>query len=169
MMNSEIATPDNDPKNAPTKLPPVPPELQRLDPKAFQAAKQYFLQVAVHSGPLPSPQQLAEYEQASPGLALEIVGMAKSEQITRHHCMRSEVDAIKRGQLCAIAAFALAMGATCFLAYVGAYIAAGSIGGTAITVFGGAFILARHFSAKQEQGQQVKPATSASKKSKVRR
>ena len=161
-----MVAPDNDPKSTPAKLPPVPPELQRLDPKAFQAAKQYFLQVAVHSGPLPSPQQLAEYEQASPGLALEIVGMAKSEQATRHHCMRSEVDGIKRGQLCAIAAFALAMGATCFLAYVGAYIAAGSVGGTAITVFGGAFILARHFSAQNQQ--QEKPKATL-KKTKARR
>ena len=166
-MNSEIVGPDNDPKNPPAKIPPVPPELQRLDPKAFQAVKQYFLQVAVHSGPLPSPQQLAEYEQACSGLAIEIVGMAKTEQATRHHCMRSEVDAIKRGQLCAIAAFALAMGASCFLAYVRAYVAAGSVGATAITVFGGAFILARHFSS--QTGQEEKPKRPVPKKARPKR
>jgi len=81
--------------------------------------------------------------------------------------MRSEVDAIKRGQLCAISAFALAMGEACFLAYVGAFIAAGSVGATAITVFGGAFILARHFSVQQEQEE--KPKKPAPKKSKPKR
>ena len=158
-MSSELATEEEEP-TLPVKPPPELQKLERSDPKTFKAVSQYVMQVAVHSGPLPSPQQLAEYEQASPGLANRIVGMAEAEQATRHHCMRSEVDAIKRGQVCALSAFALAMGAACYLGAVGIGAAAGTVGATAITVFGGAFILARHFGSKQEQpeGRRQAPA-----------
>ena len=160
-MSNDATRPDDEPTNQQVSVPPVPPEvlkLERSDPKTYRAVEQYILQVAVHSGPLPSPQQLAEYDRACPGAALEILGMAKTEQGTRHHCMRAEVDAIKRGQLCAISAFALAMIATCYLASVGAYGAAATLGGSAITVFGGAFILSRHLSAKQDQPEKPKPS-----------
>jgi uncharacterized membrane protein len=36
------------------------------------------------SGPLPSPESLAEYEQISPGFADRIVKMAEKEQVHRH-------------------------------------------------------------------------------------
>ena len=37
-----------------------------------------------HSGPLPPPRQLREYEQALPGLAERIVRLAEAEQDHRH-------------------------------------------------------------------------------------
>jgi|GEM_PF-6277390 len=41
-------------------------------------------QVTLHSGPLPSPKDLAEYEKTCPGLARDIFEWAKSEQNNRH-------------------------------------------------------------------------------------
>lgn len=167
-MSNEIAKQDDEqPSNPPANVPPVPPEVLRLeksDPKTFRAVEQYMLQVAVHSGPLPSAQQLAEYERASPGVAKEIIEMAKSEQATRHYCVRTEVGAIQRGQLCAVGSFGIAMAATCYLAFVGAAVAAATVGSTAITVFGGAFILARHYGAKQEGDEKPKQKPSQPKK-----
>jgi uncharacterized membrane protein len=150
-------------------VPPVPaellpPELQRLDPKTRQTAEQFYLQVAFHSGPLPPPEQLEQYEKAIPGAGTTILEMAKNQQATRHYCQRAEVDAIKRGQLCAIGAFALAMGAVGALAYFHATAAAGTVGTTAITVFGGAFILARHLGAKQDEQKRTPSAAPQPKK-----
>lgn len=148
-MSDGQATPPS--RMAEMSPPTVPPELQRLDPKVLQVAEQYFLQAKFHSGPLPPAEDLADYESACAGAAKEIIEMAKAEQAARIYCMRSEIDAIKRGQQCAIGAFGLAMTAACVLAYLGAFVAASAVGGGAITVFGGAFILARHFQAAESK------------------
>lgn len=133
-------------------LPPTAPaELRKLDPKTLQVAEQYFLQAKFHSGPLPPAEDLAGYESAFPGAAAEIIGMARAEQDARHYCMRAEVDGIRRGQLCAVIAFVAAMATCCYLGAIGATAAAGTIGTAAITVFGGAFLLGRHFNTSEQK------------------
>jgi uncharacterized membrane protein len=49
------------------------------------------------SGPIPSPQMLAEYERILPGLARDIVDRANREQEYRHEVGRSNVDARRSG------------------------------------------------------------------------
>ena len=52
------------------------------------------------SGPLPDPDELARYEKISPGFALEILEMAKSEQKHRHsHLSKGQSGAIWRDRI----------------------------------------------------------------------
>ena len=130
---------------------PLPPEVQRLDPKTRQAVEQYVaVSVRFHAGPFPPADQLKEYEDASPGAAAIIIGMAQAEQKHRHYCQKAEVDGLGRGQRFDLLAFAMAMVVAIYFAYTGAPGAAAGMAGTAITVFGGAFILARHLSSKKQ-------------------
>lgn len=58
----------------------------------------------------------------------------------------------------------MTMGAVCYLAYTGFGVAAGALGGTAITVFGGAFLLARHLVSRSEQEEKSKLKAPPAKK-----
>ncbi|QOE08393.1 DUF2335 domain-containing protein [Pseudomonas asiatica] len=51
-----------------------------------------------HSGPLPSPKQLKQYEECHPGLAERIVTMAEKEQAHRHKTIDS-MEAFRKGAL----------------------------------------------------------------------
>ncbi|OOG57342.1 hypothetical protein B0E48_07780 [Rhodanobacter sp. C03] len=112
---------------------------------------------------------MAAYEEVSPGSALKIIEMAQAEQQIRHHCMKTDVDAIPRGQKFAMCSFVAAMITTCIIAYLGSPGAAAGFGGGAITVFGGAFILARHYGAKEEKAEQPKPSTPKKPKTRSRK
>lgn len=140
-MNTEIQGEQSKPTPQQTII--LPPELKNLDPKILQAAQSYFL-LRYHSGPIPPPDTLAAYEGACIGAARDIVDMAKIEQANRHLCDRDDSAAITRGQQYAISAFVIAMLAVCYIAYLGGPIAAATMGGIAITAFGGAFLLATH-------------------------
>lgn len=48
-------------------------------------------QVTTHSGPLPSPQDLAEYERSLPGAAERIIAMAERQQNHRIECEKLEL------------------------------------------------------------------------------
>ena len=103
---------------------------------------------------MPPADELKAYDEASPGAAAEIIAMARDEQRNRHYCMRAEVDAIKRGQVFAIAAYISTISACVWIAYLGASAVAGTIGTAAISVFGGAFLLNRHLDKKRESPPQ---------------
>lgn len=109
------------------------------------------IQATTHSGPIPSPQTLAEYNKLSPGLAERIVSMAELEQKQRHAIEMknaefddSQLAAIreanagdlslkKRGQWFAIAAVTATLGFACYLANCQAYKTAGFVA-TAVVV-----------------------------------
>jgi uncharacterized membrane protein len=146
--------------------PPIPAEIQKLDPKTRQVVEAYAF--SFHSGPLPPAKLLQQYEQVCPGAARDIVDMAKAEQANRHHCNRVEASAITRGQIFGVLSFALAMVATGFLAYMGAPVAAGTMGTAAISVFGGAYLLSRHKSAPKEP-ERTKPPQPPKRRPKGRR
>lgn len=54
--------------------------------------------ITIRSGPLPSPQELKEYEQVSPGLVGDIVAMAKEEATHRRTMERKEQQSTHRLQ-----------------------------------------------------------------------
>jgi uncharacterized membrane protein len=60
------------------------------------------LQIVSHTGPMPPPEQLREYESVLPGLADRIVQMAEREQNQRHAMQRATIlgsqEITKRGQ-----------------------------------------------------------------------
>lgn len=66
--------------------------------------------VALTTGPIPPPEQLAAYEQIVPGAANRILIMAEQEQRVRHSILTVQVRQSARGQWMA---FTLAL---CFLA-----------------------------------------------------
>lgn len=65
--------------------------LGRIAPEEAGAVAETF-QMMVHSGPLPTPDDLAGYEQALPGAAKTIMAMAEDEQRHRHELNRREQD-----------------------------------------------------------------------------
>lgn len=76
-----------------------PQVLERLMNKPELAG--IMMQVThTRSGPLPDPDELARYEKISPGFALEILEMAKSEQKHRHsHLSKGQSGAIWRDRI----------------------------------------------------------------------
>lgn len=54
--------------------------------------------ITIRAGPLPSPQELKEYEQVSPGLASEIVAMAKDEATHRRTMEKKDQQSTHRLQ-----------------------------------------------------------------------
>ncbi|MEY2226866.1 DUF2335 domain-containing protein [Streptomyces sp. BF23-19] len=99
--------------------------------------------VSRHSGPLPSPRELGEYEAALPGLAAEIVGMAKAEQAHRHKqeelALKQPYDLARMGQGCGLVALVFLAALAAYFAYKGAYGWAAAVGvldiGAIVTVF----------------------------------
>ncbi|HEB4874362.1 TPA: DUF2335 domain-containing protein [Kluyvera ascorbata F0526] len=76
-----------------------PQVLERLMNKPELAGM--MMQVThTRSGPLPDPDELARYEKISPGFAVEILEMAKSEQKHRHtHVSKGQSGAIWRDRI----------------------------------------------------------------------
>jgi uncharacterized membrane protein len=55
--------------------------------------------IQIHSGPLPSPQQLAAYDEIMPGAAKEIFGMTIAEQKHRHSSDKRNASILTAGLL----------------------------------------------------------------------
>lgn len=91
-------------------------KLQRLDPETVREIQEHPDAVLslMFSGPLPLPQHLREYNEIIPHGAVEILEMAKREQIHRHHKENEEIGALKRGQWFALIVSLVVIGAAAF-------------------------------------------------------
>lgn len=123
-------------------------------------------QSSAHSGPMPSPQTLAEYDQVVPGLAREIVDMAKAEQMHRHSMedlvVRGEHDASRRGQKFGLAALVLLLLIAGYMVFEGsAEAAAWLLSATVVGVVGvfvtGRIVEQRAFEKPDEGDEQDPP------------
>jgi uncharacterized membrane protein len=65
----------------------IPASLQQLLEHIPEEERQEFVARQVFSGPLPSPEVLARYQDVLPGLAGKIVDMAEAEQKVRHQAV----------------------------------------------------------------------------------
>ncbi|MFB8773464.1 DUF2335 domain-containing protein [Streptomyces broussonetiae] len=76
-----------------------------------------------HRGPLPSPESLAEYERALPGLAERIVRMAEAEQGHRHHMERTDLQqdyrVARTGQAFGLVALIVIAALAAYLGFLG--------------------------------------------------
>ena len=107
--------------------------------------------VAVSSGPLPSPNILAEYDRQVPGAADRIIYMAEKEQQHRHeqesrvneaniNALGNENKKILRGQLMAYSIAVVGILATPILIYSGKTVEGSLFGGAVFTVLTTAFL-----------------------------
>ncbi|WP_082703352.1 DUF2335 domain-containing protein [Novosphingobium sp. Fuku2-ISO-50] len=101
------------------------PEAQRTEIMRIVA------QSESHSGWLPSPKYLAEYEAILPGLAERIVAMPEREQSHRHRVIENLVkddrDLKARGQIFAMAALVLLLSTSIYLIKLGQFAWGGRI------------------------------------------
>ena len=110
-----------------------------------------------HSGPLPSPDTLARYEQLMPGLADRIVQMAEREQehaiTAQQKALESDIRAREatlrlqnRGQSFALTVVFVSLGVAVVLALMGHDGPAAAIGGVMLGGVAAAFLGARFIS-----------------------
>lgn len=98
-----------------------------------------------HSGWLPTPSFMREYEQVLPGLAERIVAMPEREQGFRHSAtqdlIQRDYGLRKTGQWLGILALVLILAFCAFLAAIGGIAAAASVAGVTIVSTVGIFVL----------------------------
>lgn len=98
-----------------------------------------------HSGWLPTPGFMRDYEQVLPGLAERIVAMPEREQAFRHGATQELIERDyglrKTGQWLGILALILILAFCAFLAALGGITAAASVGGVTIVSTVGIFVL----------------------------
>lgn len=124
--------------------PPVPQtieaELQQKIPDLPREKRELVVSVVrehiEHSGPLPSPRTLADYDQISPGFAERIVGMAERDLAHIQDMQKAALHAEARerliGQLGAIATILGALGASAWMVTSGFPWPGGLIGGATL-------------------------------------
>jgi uncharacterized membrane protein len=108
--------------------------IEPLPVESQQEVRAIFRQVVtVHSGPLPAPHTLAEYDRVQPGLAERIVQMTEKEQLQRHSIenkiINMHVGRVVRGQW-------IAAGLAVLFGSFGTYLAVIDKPAASITVFG---------------------------------
>ncbi|WP_146133192.1 DUF2335 domain-containing protein [Pontibacter ummariensis] len=115
-----------------------------------------------HAGPIPSAEELARLEQVSPGLALEVINMAKKEQDHRHETNQTLVDAevqllkdesrLKfRGQWMTLFGIVLTLGLCAYGFYLGFDSSAATITVSVIVALVGAFAFSRQVDKDKEK------------------
>lgn len=107
---------------------------QVITSRTAQAYSQIFQME--HEGPIPHPQLLSGYDQLVPGAAQRIMDWAERDL---EHTRTMEINLLntvsaerKRGQICAVIVCCSAFIAAGYCAFVGAFVAAGIIGGTTV-------------------------------------
>jgi uncharacterized membrane protein len=130
---------------------PVTPDPERQG----TIAEQTTTIIRSHSGPLPSPEILAGFEQVVPGLADRIATMAEKEQDHRHRIENHEIIGRYMGQAGALVVLLALLSCIAFCAYVGHPLAAGIIAAVGAIVI--AFL--RHSTSRQivEPEEKVSP------------
>lgn len=76
----------------PTTVPALPTDAEELErlPSSVRQRVGMIIQSSMHSGPLPTAEDMAKYAQADPSIPLRIMAMAELEQ-TERHSFRREV------------------------------------------------------------------------------
>lgn len=120
-----------------------------------------------HQGPLPSPDDLAKYDQAFPGTGERIIAMAELEQRHRHAIEIKSLDAQigdrgcyraerKRGQYLGFSIGAIALVSGTVAACLGAPVVGGLFGAGGVTALVSAFLYERHTEKPKDPSQPPK-------------
>lgn len=125
---------------------------------------------SAHRGPMPSPETLAEYDQVVPGLAREIVDMAKDEQKHRHAMetvlVHGDRDAVVRGQRFGLAALVLLLAMAGYMVYKGspgpaAWLLSATVVGVVGVFVTGRILESRQTAPDPETGPDEEPPSTA--------
>lgn len=147
-----VATEDGDAERL-TELLEGVPATQR------QAVLEMFSQSESHSGWLPTPKFLAEYEAILPGLAERIVALPEREQAHRHKVVErvviEEASLKKRGQNFAMASLALLLIVAMLLIALGQYSLGAQVATFGIVGVVGIFVTGKWFDAKAAKTDEV--------------
>jgi uncharacterized membrane protein len=150
----------------PSKELPVPPHLQKEleiiehdEKKRNKILALFNLHQYHHSGPLPSPDFLKQYDLIIPGLAERIVKMAEDQQSHRlsleNKVISSQLDESKRGQFLGVTVATLCIIASFTLSLLGHEYVAGIIGGTTVIGLVTVFVLGKKEQRKDLQKKSV--------------
>lgn len=115
----------------PTEVEAIEPVLKRLPSEQRDAIIEVVEQQLSHSGPLPPPAQLREYETVLPGLAERIVRLTEREQEHRHEivdlAVRRSARLRDRGQALGMLAMVLVLAFCLVLIHAGQPATAGAV------------------------------------------
>lgn len=128
----------------------MPEQVERVVERA--AAR--IISASFFRGPLPSPEAIAAYENAMPGLAERCVKMAEKEQDFRHESRRTELrhsnERARDGQrLGAIIAILFLVGAV-WVTLAGYWIAGAILGGADLIALVSIFVTGKYFGSRDE-------------------
>ncbi len=146
----------------PSKELPVPSNLQKDletiehdEKKRKKIIALFKLHQYHHSGPLPSPDFLKQYDLIIPGLAERIVKMAEDQQSHRqsleNRVISSQLNESKRGQFLGFTVAMLCIGASVALSLLGHEYVAGILGGTTVVGLVTVFVLGKREQQKDLQ------------------
>lgn len=126
--------------------------LEQLPVERQRAIVQVVQSELSHSGPLPPPQQLREYDHVLPGLAERIVRLTEVEQEHRHSivttAVRRDARLKERGQALGMVALILMLAFCIYLAATGSPEVAGGVAGGLILGVVGIFVTGRRADSK---------------------
>lgn len=132
---------------------PIEAKLEMLPADQREIVVEIAQEMAHHSGPLPSPRQMVEYEAALPGLAERIVRLTENEQKHRHTIQNTALNRSAnlrdRGQWLALVAMALVLAFCAYLVVAGATAAAASVAIALVAAVVGIFVTGRHADIKE--------------------
>ena len=124
------ATPGADAERA-TEIDAIEPIIERLPSEQREAIIEVVERQLSHSGPLPPPAQLRDYESVLPGLAERIVQLSEREQAHRHNvvdlAIRRSARLRDRGQALGMLAMVLVLAFCVLLIQAGQPATAGAV------------------------------------------
>lgn len=147
------------PDNSPT--PVVPPDIQRgehlLPEESIEAVISRVIEH--HSGPLPPPETLRQYDEIVPDGAERIMVMAEKEQAHRHHMNHCEESRATLGIFSSLGIVIVFAGVASFSLSLGYAVEAAAILGTTLVGIVGAFI----YGARGQHAERMKQIEESSK------
>ena len=142
-----LPEPESVPATVAEEVEAIGPALEILPPAQREAIVQVVRSQLSHSGPLPSPGQLVEYDHALPGLAERIVRLTEGEQKHRHKVVElavtREARLKDRGQIFGMCALILLLAFCVLLVFVGSPKIAGGVAIGLIAAVVGIFVTGR--------------------------
>lgn len=147
---------DNEENNPLEEASELKKELEKIDPEVKQIPDEQFNRIfkivsvyysKTHSGPLPTPEDLAKYDKFIPNGAERIMSMAEKQQSHRmeleKHAVTGQIKQSGRGQVFGLVIGLFGLLITFGLAYIGAEVAAGIVGGTTIVGLVSVFVIGK--------------------------
>ncbi len=143
--------------------------LQSINPRIFEGVNKKkkeellksfsftLIQSKSHSGPLPAPETLQEYNEMIPNGAERIMKMAENQQLHRHELEKTvipgQVNQSRNGQWFGFILGLIGLGCGTFLAYSGQPYVGGIIAGTTVVSLVSVFVIGKRAQRKDIRGE----------------